>query len=330
MTKSVIPNNLLAENMSIGTALSIFLEEYPKARTQNFAGHPLAEFIRKDIPKFLEEIIGPSERYFVYGSAGQGNWARVPWVAVFDRLITDTAQDGYYIVYLVKEDYSGVYLSLNQGITSLHKIYGSDAKEALRARARDFLARLGTVTSEYITGRIDLAVDQASSLGAFYEYGNVIAKYYARENIPDDRLLEEDLKKFLQYYLLLASKDLLPTASTAEEDDEKGFDYEDLTKLKEHKRIERNRKLAEKAKKFHGYTCQACGFNFEERYGEIGKGFIEAHHLTPLSELKGQKIPLDPQKDFAVLCSNCHRMIHRSEYVSDVAKFRLQYIDIHY
>ena len=312
--------------MSIGTALNIFLEEYPVARKQNFAGHPLAEFIRKDIPGFLEEIIGPSERYFAYGSAGQGNWARVPWVAVFDRLITDTAQDGYYVVYLVKEDYSGVYISLNQGVTLPRKIYGSDTKETLRARAGDFLARLGSVPSNYITGEIDLAVQQSSSLGSSYEYGNVIAKYYAREEIPEDQLLEEDLKTFLQYYLLLASKDLLPTVATAEEEDEKDLSYEDLTKLKEHKRIERNRKLTEKAKKIHKYTCKACGFNFEKRYGEIGRGFIEAHHLTPLSKLKGQKIPLDPQKDFSVLCSNCHRMIHRTEFVSDVAEFRLHYV----
>jgi len=41
-----------------------------------------------------------------------------------------------------------------------------------------------------------------------------------------------------------------------------------------------------------------CGFNFEKEYGEIGKGFIESHHLTPLYPLKGQKIDLDPKKRF--------------------------------
>jgi hypothetical protein len=56
------------------------------------------------------------------------------------------------------------------------------------------------------------------------------------KNIPEDQLLEEDLKTFLQYYFLLASKDLLPTVATAEEEDEKGLCYEDLTRLKEHKR----------------------------------------------------------------------------------------------
>ena len=312
--------------MSIGTALNIFLEEYPEAKNQPFSGHALADFIRHDIPAFLEEVIGPSDRYFAHGSAGQGNWARVPWVAVFDRLITDTAQDGYDIVYLVKENYSGVYISLNQGVTTLRNVYGSGAKEALRARSGDFLARLGNVPATCITGQIDLAVESPSSLGSYYEYGNILGKYYKKEAIPSDEILESDLREFLEYYLLLASKDLLPSVNSAEEDDETGLDYENLTKLKEHKRIERNRKLSEKAKKAHGYKCQACGFNFEAMYGQIGKRFIEAHHLTPLSQLKGKKVKLDPKKDFSVLCSNCHRMIHKTAFVSQVSEFRAHYV----
>ena len=31
--------------------------------------------------------------------------------------------------------------------------------------------------------------------------------------------------------------------------------------------------------------CSVCGFNFEERYGALGKGFIHVHHLKPLSEI---------------------------------------------
>tara|TARA_R110002096_G_scaffold194791_10_gene377225 strand:- start:11549 stop:12499 length:951 start_codon:yes stop_codon:yes gene_type:complete len=312
--------------MSLETALNIFLDEYEAAKEQPFAGHALANFIRHDIPEYLEEVIGPSDRYFAHGSAGQGNWANVPWVAIFDRLITDTAQDGYDIVYLVKEDYSGVYISLNQGVTTIRNVYGSDAKEALRARAGDFLARLGGIPNEYITGQLDLATVSSSSLGSYYEYGNVIAKYYEKGSVPNDDVLEKDLKNFLSYYLLLASKDLLPSVNTAEEEDEKGLELEDLTKLKEHKRIERNRKLAQKAKKIHGYKCQACDFDFKTKYGEIGDSFIEAHHLTPISKLKGQKVALDPEKDFAVLCSNCHRMIHKTELVSHVVEFREKYV----
>jgi HNH endonuclease len=51
---------------------------------------------------------------------------------------------------------------------------------------------------------------------------------------------------------------------------------------------------------------------------------IEAHHLIPLSQLKGKRVALDPKNDVAVLCANCHRMVHRSGYVSDVDLFRQQ------
>ena len=100
------------------------------------------------------------------------------------------------------------------------------------------------------------------------------------------------------------------------------LDVEDASKFRLHKRIERNARLAAKVKKVQGCTCQVCGMNFEERYGSVGKDFIEAHHLIPLATLKGQKITLRPAKDFAVLCSNCHRMLHRSGCVDNLQRFR--------
>ncbi len=56
-------------------------------------------------------------------------------------------------------------------------------------------------------------------------------------------------------------------------------------------------------------ACEACGFEFGTRYGELGKDYIECHHAIPISQL-----PPSSQtrlKDIALLCSNCHRMIHR-------------------
>ena len=276
--------------MSLNAALTLFLEEYPEAVVQEFAGNPVADFVRHDVPAIIEEVTSLSERYLVYGSAGQGNWARVPWVAVFDRLVTETAQNGYYVVYLVKVDFSGVYISLNQGVTTVRGLYGAGAKEALRVRATDILARLGELPDSYIVGPIDLTTSSSSSLGAYYEQGSICAKYYAKSGIPSDEMLELDLADFLDLYFILATKDLLPSAGSVEEDEE-NLAREELQTLREHKRIERNQKLALKAKKVHGYICQACEFNFEKQYGKLGKGFIEAHHLTPLYELKGQKSP---------------------------------------
>lgn len=60
----------------------------------------------------------------------------------------------------------------------------------------------------------------------------------------------------------------------------------------------------------NGYKCQVCGFDFEEAYGELGKNFIEIHHIVPLSKIK--KIhKVNPKKDLIPLCANCHAMIHR-------------------
>ena len=83
-----------------------------------------------------------------------------------------------------------------------------------------------------------------------------------------------------------------------------------------HTSRERNRKIVEKKKasflKQHGETfCEACGFNFEERYGSRGAGFIECHHMKPVSELSpDEKTKLE---DLVLLSSNCHRMVHRSK-----------------
>jgi 5-methylcytosine-specific restriction protein A len=56
-------------------------------------------------------------------------------------------------------------------------------------------------------------------------------------------------------------------------------------------------------------ACEACDFNFAEVYGERGEDYIECHHHNPLSESEGQKTKLE---DLALLCANCHRIIHRS------------------
>jgi predicted HNH restriction endonuclease len=74
---------------------------------------------------------------------------------------------------------------------------------------------------------------------------------------------------------------------------------------------ERNPKLRADAILFHGKTCKVCAFDFEQFYGERGCNYIEVHHLRPVSSLNGKE-KVNPISDMTVLCSNCHRMIHRS------------------
>lgn len=72
------------------------------------------------------------------------------------------------------------------------------------------------------------------------------------------------------------------------------------------------------------YECLVCGMNFVTRYGEIGKEFIEVHHLNPISETDGEH-EVNPETDLIPLCSNCHSMIHRLENPSDWKKLKELY-----
>ncbi|WP_305812275.1 MrcB family domain-containing protein [Photobacterium leiognathi] len=311
--------------MELRESLVHLSDNYIEQKEEIFTGNVLANHLRKVIPSLVASLLGAQDRYYVKGSAGQSNWANIPWIAIMDLTITKSPQNGFYLVYLLREDGKGLYLSLNQGVTDLKKKYGRSVSRALEISGSDFREQLKYSKNGLIEGPIDLAASQKGSLGNLYEHGAIYSLYYESGNFPDNETLENDLEEFITLYLQLVLN-LSVGSSGQAEDDEMGLSIEDGTKLRQHKRVERNQALSKKVKKVQGFTCKACGFDFEKKYGEVGKGFIEAHHLTPVSEIKGRKVGLDPVKDFAVLCSNCHRMIHKTEFVDKVEEFRTSYI----
>jgi 5-methylcytosine-specific restriction protein A len=102
--------------VALRECFELVLDGYVAACQEEFTQHPLANFIRNDFRDELKNASGENDRLVFKGSAGQGNWARAPWVGVFDQLVTTSAQRGYYAVLLFREDMEGVYLSLNQGM----------------------------------------------------------------------------------------------------------------------------------------------------------------------------------------------------------------------
>ena len=67
-----------------------------------------------------------------------------------------------------------------------------------------------------------------------------------------------------------------------------------------------------KAIEIHGLSCMVCMFNYAEKYGEVGAGYIHVQHVKPVSGLD-EEVSIDPSTDLAVLCANCHAMIHRKK-----------------
>lgn len=75
-------------------------------------------------------------------------------------------------------------------------------------------------------------------------------------------------------------------------------------------RYERDRRNRAAALSIHGSSCLACGINMGSLYGNIAEGFIEIHHITPVSQL-GDGYVIDPRRDLVPLCPNCHSVAHR-------------------
>jgi|GEM_PF-1807681 hypothetical protein len=73
---------------------------------------------------------------------------------------------------------------------------------------------------------------------------------------------------------------------------------------------ERNREARQKCIDYYGVNCIVCGFNFHEKYGDIGNDFIHIHHLRQLAEI-GREYQIDPIQDLRPVCPNCHQMLHR-------------------
>jgi 5-methylcytosine-specific restriction protein A len=90
-----------------------------------------------------------------------------------------------------------------------------------------------------------------------------------------------------------------------------------------HLRRERNRavieaKEAQALVQYGRLRCEVCGFDFGAVYGELGEGFCEVHHKIPLAALEGTRVTT--LADLAIICSNCHRVLHRHKPMPSVAE----------
>ena len=111
----------------------------------------------------------------------------------------------------------------------------------------------------------------------------------------------------------------------AEDEDDAEVYAEGRVSFALHRKLERNPKIAKTVKNKRlretgDLCCDVCGFSFHERYGAIGIGFIEAHHTVPVSSLKVKRST--KLADMALVCSNCHRMLHRSTPLLSINELR--------
>lgn len=84
---------------------------------------------------------------------------------------------------------------------------------------------------------------------------------------------------------------------------------------------ERNATARRLCLEHYGRSCQACGMNYEDKYGAIGTDLIHVHHVIPLAEI-GANYQVNPIRDLVPLCASCHHVAHRRSPPYTLAEIR--------
>jgi 5-methylcytosine-specific restriction protein A len=305
-----------------------WVSTYPKQpgwRDGSFAAAAEADIVKHEVPDAIRAALPNLGAVEVKGSAGKGGWTDTPWVALLDPAVTTTTQEGYYVVYLLSLGCERLYLTLAQGCTELKERAGiPSARQELQRRASQMLSRLGGRPTNL--GPLPVRLGTTSWRGQLYEPGVVVSAEYSTANLPSEIVLVRDLEEALSLYRhLRVSGGWTPDDEIMiEAREERGSKtLEQAKRYRQHRTIERQPGHAREVKKRQGTICKGCDKDMLDVYGEIAQGLIDAHHLTPLSSLEeGEVAHFDPMDDFAVLCPNCHRVIHRMEDPSDLGALR--------
>lgn len=198
-----------------------FINEYQSellaARESEDYKRPFGALVRHDITEKIQNHVDTNV-YKVKGSVGAGRWTDVPWIAVFDKRITISAQRGVYIVYLLNKDTKEMFLTLNQGATDVAQGGGGSGKlaftgiatasngktaENLQSRANSIRSKIGQFAG--------LESDPIDTGAKAYDAGCIYYVKYTLDSLPEDEKLYSDLQRFIEAYQ--AYYDIVFTAS---------------------------------------------------------------------------------------------------------------------
>jgi 5-methylcytosine-specific restriction protein B len=179
------------------------LAEYPRARAREQFGKTASVWaLFKALADALSRVepVLARNSLKVDWSVGSGNWARVPWIAFLDDRETTTTQHGVYPVILFREDGTGAYLALGQGVTEPKKLGAREGMAQLQAcagRVRELCADLQDYGYS-LDGDVDLRT--TPGLGRDYEASVIAHRFYATGAVPFDQEIVADIAAILAAY----------------------------------------------------------------------------------------------------------------------------------
>jgi len=198
--------------MNLREIIETVQNDYLASSKGAFKSNSTAGFIRSGVTSVVSQLhsVAPLKSL---GSAGQGNWAAVPWIGIFDTDISVTATKGFYLVYLFSEDMERVYLSLCQGWTYFQQRFGSQAADKIKLISTYFQNRL-PVNSTNITKISIKLVDAGSKhetrLPRGYELATILSVGYQKGKLPNNETMLNDLQNMIKLLESLKADLIMP------------------------------------------------------------------------------------------------------------------------
>ena len=302
-------------------------------RQKPFRGNAYASYVRRDVPELVTRVGHVPAQYKVEGSVGKGNWSEVPWIGIFDKDVTTSAQYGYYMVYLFQADMGGFYLSLGLGWTQFENEYGTKVGYLrIRDAANVFSRLLKSPLNDFSDRQIELRGKKTLAKG--YEKGCFCSKFYSADFTQNDAELAEDLRNLIGVYREL--KGYISGRSVVKEvaffshqlDEVDDSEYQTSIRHTRPSKLDGQPKRPEKEETSSGkrwrkdpalaravleksnYMCEIDNSHSTFVSKTTGQMFMEAHHLIPMSKQGEFEFSLDVESNIVCLCPNCHRMFH--------------------
>lgn len=314
------------------------LAHYLNSRAAKIAsktGSPDQQAILQDLPAFFRQVVGQKHNladFKIEGSIGNGNIARVPWVGVFNRSVTTSAQNGYYIVLLFAQDMQSCTLSLNQGVTAFANQY---SQKIAQTKVREYATRAAQCFASApgaILGPIDLAAD--GNLGKGYEAAAIESFRYEANALPSDQTVAQHFEQLLEHYERLIQvagpslESLVPVteqeyqqaaqeAAAPSSQQQTPTPPQDTPKDKPApvqtsagKAYPRHPQVAGDALAAAQYRCEVDPLHPTFTSHAKKRPYIEAHHLVPMALQEQFPKSLDVVANVVGLCPHCHKLLH--------------------
>lgn len=158
-------------------------------KNEPFKEHALGQWFKSEFSDYLTNIISRPDLKLTC-SIGQGKWAEIPWIGIFNPEITIRAEKGFYAVILFSADMEEVYFCLGQGVTEPRKEFGRKFKTEMERRAELIRDRVTEYSKSFIPGPVELG----GSTQLARDYDPAIAFYNKFETLDlpsEDELINQ-------------------------------------------------------------------------------------------------------------------------------------------